>query len=105
MDAPAKPCTAPRRPSKLSPEPPADEPQLLRWHGPNITAAMLGPRPVDVTWITRYKILAGRVFVHMKDRGAVLDNVTCRKYASQTAKHPAAVPNQLPANDISGVVQ
>ena len=67
-----------RRPSTLSAEPPAAEPQLLRWHGPNITRAMLAPRPVDVGFISRYKIIGGRIFVHAQDRAAVLVDYTCK---------------------------
>ena len=55
-----------------------DDPQLFRWFGPNITRAMLAPRPIDVSWIVRYKLLSGRIFVHKRDRAAILDNVTCK---------------------------
>ena len=57
----------------------ADGRQLLRWFGPNITKAMLRPRPVDVSWVVRYKLLSGRIFVHKQDRAAILDNVTCSR--------------------------
>ena len=57
----------------------ADGPHLLRWFGPNITQSMLRPRPVDVSWIVRYKLLGGRIFVHKTDRAAILDNVTCSR--------------------------
>jgi len=58
----------------------AEGPQLFRWFGANITRAMLRPRPVDISWIVRYKLLSGRIFVHQKDRAAILDNVTCSRY-------------------------
>ena len=69
----------PCRPRKLSRKPPAGEEQLLRWHGANVTRAALAPRPVDVGYVGRYKLLRGRLFVHMQDRGAVLENYTCKK--------------------------
>ena len=40
---------------------------------------MLEPRPIDVSWIVRYKLLGGRIFVHKEDRAAILDNVTCSR--------------------------
>ena len=58
---------------------PADDAQLLRWFGPNITINMLRPRPIDIGWIVRYKLLGGRIFVHKEDRAAILDNVTCSR--------------------------
>ena len=63
----------------MSAEPPPDEAQLLRWHGPNITQAMLAPRSIDVGYVGRYKLLGGRIFVHVQDRAAVLIDHTCRQ--------------------------
>jgi hypothetical protein len=51
---------------------------------------MLAPRPIDVGWIVRYKLLSGRIFVHKKDRAAILDNVTCSS-CGHFASHSRAV--------------
>ena len=51
--------------------------QLLRWVGPNVTPDLLVPHSVQRSWVVRYKVLRGRVFVHAEDRGFVLYNPSC----------------------------